>query len=100
MDKFSSTKVRCFLILKCFGVLMHCLIAFFSTQHSNFSSKTVGKIIAEAKAKKTFASALPRQFFANAIKQISVFALAISWQSSEVTSLMLFYLINHYIKPL
>ena len=40
----------------------------FSNQHSNFSSKAVSKI-AEAEAKKTFASAVPQQFF--------VFALAI-----------------------
>ena len=33
-------------------------------QHSNFSSKAVGKIIAEVEAKKIlFASAVPRQFF-------------------------------------
>ena len=47
-------------------------------QRSNFSSKAIGKIIAEAEAKKNI---LPRQclsnFFANVIEQISVFALAI-----------------------
>ena len=43
----------------------------------NFSSKAIGKIIADVEAKKTFASAVPRQFFANIIEQISVFALAI-----------------------
>ena len=32
-------------------------------QRSNFSSKAVVKIIAEAEVKKTFASAIPRQFF-------------------------------------
>ena len=32
-------------------------------QRSDFSSKVVGKIIAEAEAKKTFASAVPWQFF-------------------------------------
>ena len=43
-------------------------------QHSNFSSKAVGKIITEVDAKKYY---LPWQFFANVIKQISVLALAI-----------------------
>ena len=56
-----------------------------SWQRSNFSSKAVGKIIAEAEAKKTFASAVP---------------LYLPWQfprqSSEVTSALLFHLINHY----
>ena len=42
-------------------------------QHSNFSSKAVGKIITEAEAKKK----LFANFFANVIEQISVFALAI-----------------------
>ena len=46
-------------------------------QRSNFSSKAVGKIIAEAEAEKTFASAVPRQFFVDVIEEISVFALAI-----------------------
>ena len=45
-------------------------------QRSDFSSKAVGKIIAEAEAKKTFASAVPRYFFCQH-KQISIFALAI-----------------------
>ena len=48
-----------------------------ATQRSNFSSKAIGKIIAKAEAKKTFASAVPRQYFAEVIEQISVFALAI-----------------------
>ena len=47
------------------------------SQHSSFSSKAVGKMIARAKTKKH----LPRQcvgnFFVNVIKQIFVFALAI-----------------------
>ena len=45
--------------------------------HLSFSSKAVGKIIAEVEAKKTFASAVLRQFFVDVIEQISVFALAI-----------------------
>ena len=47
-------------------------------QRSNFSSKAVRKIIAEAEGKKHY---LPRQClgksFANVMEQISVFALAI-----------------------
>ena len=47
-------------------------------QRSNFSSKAIGKTIAEAEAKKHY---LPRQclgnFFANVMEQISVFALVI-----------------------
>ena len=56
-----------------------------NSQRSNFSSKGVGKIIAEAEAKK--------KHFADVIESRY-------WQfprlSSEVTSAMLFYLINHY----
>ena len=66
-------------------------------QSSKFSSRAVSKIITEAEAKKTLsASAVPWQFFADVIEQISVFALAIPRQSSEVASATLFYLINQY----
>ena len=49
-----------------------------SQQHLNFSSKAISKIISKAEAK------------------IILFATAVPWQSSEVISAMLFYLINHY----
>ena len=67
-----------------------------SCQRSNFSSKAVGKIIAEVEAKKTlFASAVPRQFFCRRNRTNLCICLG-PRQSSEVTTVMLFYLINHY----
>ena len=65
--------------------MMVCIITKFhgSIKRSNFSSKAVGKIIAEVEAKKTFASTESRHFFADLIEQISVFALAIPSAISE-----------------
>ena len=68
------------------------------SQHSNFSSKAVGKIIAEVEAKKSlFASAVPQHFFfADVIKQSLYLPWQFPGQSSKVTTAMLFYLINDY----
>ena len=48
-----------------------------ATQHSNFSSKAISKIIAEAEARKHLPQQCLGNFFASVIQQISVFALAI-----------------------
>ena len=58
-------------------------------QHSNFSSKAVDRIIAKAEAKKTFALAMPWQFFCQH-NQANV-CICLGNSHSSLTSAMLFY---------
>ena len=70
----------------------------FQYQHSNVSSKAVNKIIAEAEAKKIIIclGSASANFLPMCWNKSLYLPSHFLWQSSEVTSTMLFYLINHY----